>query len=237
MPGRSGMETLKALDPEHYPAPIFIISGQGDIPMAVGAVKAGAFDFIEKAVRRRNGRCTRARRHRGGQAPYERRRTSGEHPDLQLLTPREREVLGQITAGASNKEAGRTLGHLTAHNRGAPRAHHGKARCQERCRSGAHRLVRTRSDGRPLALALAGGADRIKSESLTGHFPLSARRYALVLIPVTAICPIIRRLRRACGVAACEHPPLKALDFDGLYSRRRQRGLRCAMPVCRAIGA
>jgi len=31
MPGRSGMETLKVLDPEHYPAPIFIISGQGDI--------------------------------------------------------------------------------------------------------------------------------------------------------------------------------------------------------------
>lgn len=111
MPGRSGMETLKALNPESYPAPIFIISGQGDIPMAVAAVKAGAFDFIEKpfdaetvVARVREGIATMQRRRDGdgiGQA---------EHPDLQLLTPREREVLEQITAGASNKEAGRTLG-------------------------------------------------------------------------------------------------------------------------------
>jgi two-component system response regulator FixJ len=112
MPGRSGMDTLKALDPQHYPAPVFIISGQGDIPMAVAAVKAGAFDFIEKpfdaetvVARVREGIAT-MRRHMesdgvAGQA---------EHPDLQLLTPREREVLEQITAGASNKEAGRTLG-------------------------------------------------------------------------------------------------------------------------------
>jgi two-component system response regulator FixJ len=111
MPGRSGMETLKALDPEHYPAPIFIISGQGDIPMAVGAVKAGAFDFIEKpfdaetvVARVREG-IEAVKRHMTAQEP-----SHGEHPDLQLLTPREREVLGQITAGASNKEAGRTLG-------------------------------------------------------------------------------------------------------------------------------
>ena len=48
MPGRSGIEILKALNAEHYPAPIFIISGQGDIPMAVEAIRNGAFDFIEK---------------------------------------------------------------------------------------------------------------------------------------------------------------------------------------------
>ncbi len=111
MPGRSGMDTLKAIDPDTYPAPIFIISGQGDIPMAVSAVKAGAFDFIEKPFDAE----TVVARVREGIAVVNRRldaEESGqvEHPDLQLLTPREREVLEQITAGASNKEAGRTLG-------------------------------------------------------------------------------------------------------------------------------
>src|SRR5215471_12194739 len=48
MPGRSGLDILKDLNAEHYPAPILIISGQGDIPMAVDAVKNGALDFIEK---------------------------------------------------------------------------------------------------------------------------------------------------------------------------------------------
>src|SRR5262245_55783829 len=48
MPGRSGLDILKELNAEQYPAPIFIISGQGDIPMAVEAIKHGALDFIEK---------------------------------------------------------------------------------------------------------------------------------------------------------------------------------------------
>ncbi|MBV6658233.1 MAG: response regulator transcription factor [Devosiaceae bacterium] len=111
MPGRSGMEILRALGPDTYTAPIFIISGQGDIPMAVAAVKAGAFDFIEKpfdaetvVARVRDGIDTVKRRIEADQMG------ATEHPDLQLLTPREREVLEQITAGASNKEAGRTLG-------------------------------------------------------------------------------------------------------------------------------
>jgi len=45
MPKRSGIEILEALSGFAYPAPIFIISGQGDIPMAVSAIKAGAHDF------------------------------------------------------------------------------------------------------------------------------------------------------------------------------------------------
>src|SRR5204863_4379652 len=48
MPGQSGLDILKELNAENYPAPIFIISGQGDIPMAVEAIKSGALDFIEK---------------------------------------------------------------------------------------------------------------------------------------------------------------------------------------------
>src|ERR1051326_2566804 len=48
MPGQSGLDILKELNAQQYPAPIFIISGVGDIPMAVEAIKNGALDFIEK---------------------------------------------------------------------------------------------------------------------------------------------------------------------------------------------
>src|ERR687887_2372658 len=51
MPGRSGLDILKELNAQDWPAPIFIISGQGDIAMAVDAIKNGALDFIEKPFR------------------------------------------------------------------------------------------------------------------------------------------------------------------------------------------
>jgi FixJ family two-component response regulator len=112
MPGRSGIDILKELNAQHYGAPIFMISAAGDIPMAVEAIKNGAFDFIEKpfdldavVARVRNAIETWAR-HRGHRSAVHRR----EFPRHDLLTPREREVLAEIAAGASNKEAGRRLG-------------------------------------------------------------------------------------------------------------------------------
>src|ERR1700675_2858394 len=51
IPGKSGLDILKELHGEDYPAPIFMISGQGDIAMAVNAIKGGALDFIEKPFR------------------------------------------------------------------------------------------------------------------------------------------------------------------------------------------
>src|ERR1700759_2507445 len=51
IPGRSGLDILKELHAGDYPAPIFMISGQGDITMAVDAIKNGALDFIEKPFR------------------------------------------------------------------------------------------------------------------------------------------------------------------------------------------
>ncbi|WP_422039733.1 response regulator transcription factor [Roseibium sp.] len=109
MPGRSGIEILKALNAEHYPAPIFIISGQGDIPMAVEAIRNGAFDFIEKpfsaeTVLERVKEAVAAMRQRQDVD------TSQTFEGAELLTRRELEVLKEITEGASNKEAGRTLG-------------------------------------------------------------------------------------------------------------------------------
>src|SRR5712672_2087999 len=51
IPGKSGLDILKELHGEDYPAPIFMISGKGDISMAVSAIKSGALDFIEKPFR------------------------------------------------------------------------------------------------------------------------------------------------------------------------------------------
>nr|WP_319386288.1 response regulator [uncultured Roseibium sp.] len=109
MPGRSGIEILKALNAEHYPAPIFIISGQGDIPMAVEAIRNGAFDFIEKPF---SAETVLERVKEAVTAMKERQDvdTSQTFEGADLLTRRELEVLKEITEGASNKEAGRTLG-------------------------------------------------------------------------------------------------------------------------------
>lgn len=114
IPGRSGLEVLKELNAQNYATPIFMMSGQGDIPMAVDAVKNGAFDFIEKPFR---GSDVVARVREAIEALV-RRRTNDEVANLEFnipadrepLTPRECEVLGQFVAGASNKEAGRQLG-------------------------------------------------------------------------------------------------------------------------------
>jgi FixJ family two-component response regulator len=115
MPGRSGLDILKALNADHYPAPIFIISGQGDIPMAVTAIKFGAFDFIEKPfdadqIIRRVQEALDAQARRSTEESRGGGTVAHDFPGRELLTPRELEVLGQITAGASNKEAGRHLG-------------------------------------------------------------------------------------------------------------------------------
>ncbi|WP_029350716.1 response regulator [Bosea sp. 117] len=112
MPGRSGLDILRELEADRYPAPVFIISGQGDIPMAVDAIRHGALDFIEKpfdaeTVVERVRDAIEARERRAAAS----NEVLGQHfPGHDQLTPREREVLEQITRGASNKEAGRVLG-------------------------------------------------------------------------------------------------------------------------------
>jgi FixJ family two-component response regulator len=114
MPGQSGLDILKELNAQQYPAPIFIISGVGDIPMAVEAIKSGALDFIEKpfdavtvVTRVREAIEAWARRaQRGAGADVPAKTFAGQD----LLTARERDVLNQIAAGLSNKQAGRELG-------------------------------------------------------------------------------------------------------------------------------
>jgi FixJ family two-component response regulator len=114
IPGKSGLDILRELHGEDYPAPIFMISGQGDIAMAVRAIKNGALDFIEKPFRG----SEIVERLNDAIGAYQRRQAENSAPEIgslhfpgrEPLTRREREVLEQFTAGASNKEAGRTLG-------------------------------------------------------------------------------------------------------------------------------
>jgi len=114
IPGKSGLDILRELHGEDYPAPIFMISGQGDIAMAVSAIKNGALDFIEKPFRgteivSRLNEAIEAYKRR--QAENSASRIATLHfPGRDPLTRREREVLEKFTAGASNKEAGRQLG-------------------------------------------------------------------------------------------------------------------------------
>jgi FixJ family two-component response regulator len=113
MPGRSGLDVLKELHHRHCAVPLFIISGQGDIPMAVDAIKNGALDFIEKPF---NAATMVSRIHEAIAAAHEKAqalagsRLAPHFPGRDLLTPREFQVLELIANGASSKEAGRHLG-------------------------------------------------------------------------------------------------------------------------------
>jgi FixJ family two-component response regulator len=114
IPGKSGLDILKQLNAQDYPVPIFMMSGQGDIAMAVHALRNGALDFIEKPFRGSDVVArveaaidARAQREKGnGAAETQRFYFPGREP----LSRREQDVLAQIVAGASNKEAGRKLG-------------------------------------------------------------------------------------------------------------------------------
>jgi FixJ family two-component response regulator len=115
IPGKSGLDILNELHGEDYPAPIFMISGQGDIAMAVNAIKSGALDFIEKPFRgseivARLDEAIEAYARRQAENNSTSRIATLHFPGREPLTRREREVLEQFTAGASNKEAGRHLG-------------------------------------------------------------------------------------------------------------------------------
>jgi FixJ family two-component response regulator len=110
LPGASGVDLLKALNAQHYPAPIFVISGHGDIPTAVDAIRNGALDFIEKpfdpaAVVAR----VRDAIHAWQNASRDDSILASDFPGHERLTAREWDVLERIAHGASSKEAGREL--------------------------------------------------------------------------------------------------------------------------------
>jgi FixJ family two-component response regulator len=114
IPGKSGIDVLRELRAQDYPAPIMMMSGFGSIATAVDAVRNGAFDFIEKPFAgndlvARVDEAIRVFRQRQTARPV----LQAPMPQMlgrEPLTSREREVLGQLSAGITNKVAARHLG-------------------------------------------------------------------------------------------------------------------------------
>ena len=104
MPGMSGLALLDKLQAMDYSPPVIMISGHGDIPMAVKAVQAGALHFIEKPFNEQDLLDTvhRAFRQDSIQRGKNIKLQAIRHR-LESLTPREREVLYAVAEGRRNK--------------------------------------------------------------------------------------------------------------------------------------
>jgi len=111
MPGLSGLDLQKRMADAEIDIPIVFVTGHGDIPMSVQAMKAGAVEFLTKpfreqelldAVQRSLERDRAARDHRAG--------GEGLRGRLDSLTPREREVMERVVAGLLNKQIARAMG-------------------------------------------------------------------------------------------------------------------------------
>jgi FixJ family two-component response regulator len=111
MPEMSGLEVQQELNKSGAILPVIFITGHGDIPMAVQAMKDGAFDFLTKPFRDQDllDRINNALKQ-----DAENRAAIEKHADLrrraESLTPREREVLALIVEGKANKVVAIDLG-------------------------------------------------------------------------------------------------------------------------------
>lgn len=111
MPGMSGLELQEHLRESDVQIPIIIITGHGDVPMAVRAMKTGALDFIEKPFDDEKLLDGIQRALQLDQARRERQSDRAEMAArLANLTPREHEVMLKVTEGKSNKEIANELG-------------------------------------------------------------------------------------------------------------------------------
>ena len=105
MPGLSGMDLQRELVQSGFRIPIIFITGHGDIPMSVRAMKAGAVEFLTKPYRSRALLdAIHAAIERDQSAHKERSETGELHQRYEQLTPREREVLPLVAAGLLNKQ-------------------------------------------------------------------------------------------------------------------------------------
>jgi len=111
MPGTDGLELFRILQGKHLAFPVIFITGHGDIPLAVSAIKLGAFDFLTKPFR--EGELIEKVR---SAIKYHQaaRKHLVELQDIQArydsCTPREQDVLRLLATGSANKEIAGTLG-------------------------------------------------------------------------------------------------------------------------------
>jgi FixJ family two-component response regulator len=111
MPEMSGLEVQQQLNRSGAMLPVILVTGHGDIPMAVQAMKDGAFDFLQKPFRDQEllDRINAALKQ-----DAENRQTVERHADLkrraESLTPREREVMALVVDGSANKVIAIDLG-------------------------------------------------------------------------------------------------------------------------------
>ena len=111
LPGLSGLDLQRRTTDGGMEIPIIFITGYGDIPMTVGAMKAGAVEFLSKPFRDQDLldaiqlALERDRKARDQRASLEVLRNR-----FALLTPREREVMARVVAGLLNKQVGAQLG-------------------------------------------------------------------------------------------------------------------------------
>jgi len=111
MPDMSGLDLQEEVLRRHMELPVIIMTGHGDVPLAVRAMKAGAIDFLEKPF---DDETLLASVRRALAVGSQTRSRSAEikaaKETLALLTPRERGVLDKLVKGRSNKVAAYELG-------------------------------------------------------------------------------------------------------------------------------
>jgi FixJ family two-component response regulator len=111
MPGRSGLDLQRDLATAGVKLPIVFVTGYGDIPMSVQAMKAGAIEFLTKPFRDQDfldavyAGLSRDRVRRGKEEALRALRMQ-----VALLTPRERAILVQVAKGRLNKQIAVDLG-------------------------------------------------------------------------------------------------------------------------------
>jgi FixJ family two-component response regulator len=111
MPGLSGLELQRRLVGSRYARPIVFLTGAGDVQTSVRAMKAGAVDFLTKPIDdlRLFAAVEQALR-RDAEQRLKTAIRSMIHQRLETLTPRERQVMGQVVRGRLNKQIAADLG-------------------------------------------------------------------------------------------------------------------------------
>jgi two-component system response regulator FixJ len=110
MPGVSGLDLVRQLNARGFARPIILITGHGDIDMAVSSLKIGAFDFIEKPFdENRLLASIRNAVEKGRQQTSDAAELEKLHSRFNSLSARQRQVMELTVAGLSNKEIGKQL--------------------------------------------------------------------------------------------------------------------------------